>query len=76
MLETILKILQSKYVALLIGLGMCFAVPYTYKGMTIAMQPLAIAVFVMNVITVGLCFYSFFSKFTSKKSQPTIQQEW
>jgi hypothetical protein len=69
----IFKILGSKWFALILGLGMLIAIPYTYTGMKVSYNIWATVVFICNLGAVLLCSYKFMSLLTSKKQE---NKEW
>jgi len=76
LLDLILKIIQSKWFILALGIGMAFLIPYTWHNVSIAPGSWSILlVFVVNILTVFLCCYNFFVRLGKKKSAP-VQQSW
>ena len=72
--EIFLKVLNSKWFILFWIIVFGLVLPSTWKGMTIAWKPLAIAIFAMNVLGIMLFIYKFASRISEKK-QPQ-KQEW
>lgn len=77
MLDTLIKIIGSKWFVLILGLGMCFAIPPTWLGVKTNPAPLTIGIFLMACITAGLAFYKFANMFLTQKKQPAQEnKEW
>lgn len=72
--DLIIRILNSKWFSLLWGIIFSICIPLTFKGMSDGYKPLAIAVFLMNIIGAILAIFKFISKL-GKKEIPK-NQEW
>jgi hypothetical protein len=73
--ELIIKILNSKWLFLSLGIIFGILLPVTYSGMTTSWNPFAIIVFVMNLIIVGIAMFKFMQKITEKKKPKNQQWE-
>lgn len=80
--DSILKFLGSKYFTLFLGIAMACAIPFTWHNVQVVFQFkqasrywYLIAVFVVNVLAVGLCAFKFLSAMTSQKKVVT-SEEW
>jgi hypothetical protein len=74
MLDTIIKIISSKWFVLLIGIAMTFAIPTTWHNVIVVTTWWTVAVFAINLITIFLCSYKFVSMLMGGRKQAPLQQ--
>lgn len=72
--DLFIRILNSKWFSLFWGIVFSLCIPFTFKGMTLGYKPLAIAIFLMNVIGAILSVFKFISKLSEKKKPK--DQSW
>jgi hypothetical protein len=75
MLDTILKILNSKWFLLLGGIGMGLTIPLTWAATNLHPTAGNVVILILSVTGTFMFFYKFIEKWTTK-SNPTQQQNW
>jgi len=74
LLDVILKIIGNKFFILLIGIGMCFALPTLWYNITVVSNWQTVGTFAICLISIFLCCYKFVSMTFGGKKQATPQQ--
>lgn len=79
--ESVLRFLSSKYFTLVLEIVLICVLPFTYHNFQVVYQAgqisqfwYIVAVFVINVLSIGLCIYKFMGAITKKEIVQT--QEW
>jgi len=81
LMDTVLKFIGSKWFTLILGLVLMGVLPFTYHNFMVVYSAgqmskfwWIVAVFIINVLSVGLCVYKFMGQL---KAKPQISnQSW
>jgi hypothetical protein len=77
LLETLIKIIGSKWFVLALGIGMAFVIPTCYSSVKLYPTPIGIITLLMACITTGLSFYKFGNMTLAQIKKPAQEsQAW
>jgi hypothetical protein len=81
MSDSILRFIGSKWFTLVLGVILIIVLPFTWHNFQVVWEKSQltafwwiVAVFIINVISIGLCAYKFVSQLNNTKS--IAQEEW
>lgn len=81
MLDGVLRFIGSKWFVFILGLTLIGTLPFTYHNFTVVYEKgqmsqfwWIVAVFIINIISIGLCVYKFMSLIG--KPKPGASQPW